>query len=374
MAGIYFHIPFCKQACHYCDFHFTTSLQYKTPMVEALLKEIDLRASFLEGETIETIYFGGGTPSLLEADQIQQLIDGVAHYFSIAPKAEITLEANPDDLQRERLTALKNTSINRFSVGIQSFFEEDLRWMNRAHSSEEARQVIPRVQDAGFENITADLIYGYPLLSDAKWEANIQTLCEFKIPHLSAYSMTVESKTALDTLINKGKTPPMDEHQSAHQFERLMESLHVAGYTHYEISNWAIEGMEARHNSNYWKGVPYLGIGPSAHSYRPHLRQWNIAHNARYMKGINDGICAIEEETLSAQEQLHEYIMTSLRTKKGIDLGYLASQFGFSVSDSTFQKAMKHVEAGLMERDGDHLRLTRRGKLLADYLTTELFD
>lgn len=374
MAGIYFHIPFCKQACHYCDFHFTTSLQYKSPLLEAMRQELALRADFLGTTTIQTLYFGGGTPSLLTADEIKSLIDAVAQRFSIHPSAEITLEANPDDLNPAHLHALKSTGINRFSVGIQSFFEEDLRWMNRAHSGEEARQVIPRIQDAGFTNITADLIYGYPLLSDEKWEANIQTMVDFQIPHLSAYSMTVESKTALDHQIKKGKTPPMDDEQSARQFEMLMDALEKQSYHHYEISNWAFTGHEAQHNSNYWKGIPYLGLGPSAHSYRPHLRQWNIAHNAKYLQGIQNQQPMIEEETLRPQEQLHEYLMTSLRTQWGIDMAYIAQHFGETTHRQLLDKLEKMRLEGYVKKQKDRFILTREGKLLADYLTTILFD
>ncbi|HMR18269.1 MAG TPA: radical SAM family heme chaperone HemW, partial [Sphingobacterium sp.] len=264
---IYFHIPFCKQACHYCDFHFSTSLGYKADMLASMLREVELRADYLEDKTVHSIYFGGGTPSLLDAVDIHKFIDRVAQYFNIAPNAEITLEANPDDLDTAKVRALRQTPINRFSIGIQSFYEEDLRWMNRAHNAAEAEIAVKRVQDAGFWNITCDLIYGYPLLSDTKWQSNIQKLIDFQIPHISAYAMSVEKKTALDYFVRQGKTAPMDDDQSAAQMLVLINTLTRYGFEHYEISNFAKNGRYAQHNTNYWKGKYYLGIGPSAHSF-----------------------------------------------------------------------------------------------------------
>ncbi|WP_148908512.1 radical SAM family heme chaperone HemW [Sphingobacterium allocomposti] len=371
---IYFHIPFCKQACHYCDFHFSTSLKYKDDMIQALLSEMEQRQNELTDRTVESIYFGGGTPSVLDPDDIEQLIDKVGTYFDIRPHAEITLEANPDDLDKHKVQALRRTPVNRFSIGVQSFFEEDLRWMNRAHHASDAEAAIKRVQDAGFENITADLIYGYPLLTDAKWRDNIQRLLDFNIPHISSYAMTVEQRTALAHFVQQGKTPPMDEEQSASQMIQLIETLTAGGFEHYEISNFAKSGRYAKHNTNYWRGKHYLGIGPSAHSFDGVSRSWNIANNAQYIEGILSGSRKYETETLSFEDRVNEYIMTSLRTMWGIDLQKIEEQFGPEAVRHIRQNAepffaQQHVEA-VEER---YLRLTKTGKLLADHIASELF-
>lgn len=373
MAGIYFHIPFCKQACHYCDFHFSTSLKYREEMLAAMEKEISLQTGYLDDKRIESIYFGGGTPSLLEADDISRLIDTVAFHFDILPDAEITLEANPDDLDGRKVTAMQHTPINRFSIGIQSFFEEDLRWMNRAHSAVEASKAIQRVQDSGYNNITADLIYGYPLLTNRKWHQNIDRLLDFGIPHVSAYGMTVEPQTALAAFIRKGKQSPINEEQSAIQFELLMERLIAAGYEQYEISNFAKPGKYAHHNSNYWKGVPYLGIGPSAHSFDGNTRQWNVRNNARYIQSIQTGIVPYEREELSMRDRLNEYIMTALRTVWGLDLDDVKRCFGATYSEVLRLELQPFVSRGEVVLIGQIATLTRSGKLLADRIASELF-
>ncbi len=308
MAGIYIHIPFCKKACHYCDFHFSTSPVYKDAMVQALKSEIIQKKEYTGTEQIGTIYFGGGTPSLLSADELKMLIGVITENYPVSSPAEITLEANPDDLNPQKVKELKQTMINRFSIGVQSFFEEDLKWMNRAHNASEAQSSIKRVQDAGFENITADLIYGYPLLSDEKWKFNIRELTGLQIPHISSYSMTVEPATALASFINKGKQKPMDEQQSAQQFEILMDELGEAGFEHYEISNFAKPGWHSRHNSNYWEGVSYIGIGPSAHSFNGDSRQWNIADNMKYIQGVQSGTAPSEVEHLTMENRLNEFV------------------------------------------------------------------
>src|SRR5690606_5332133 len=276
---------------------------------------------------IETVYFGGGTPSLLSASDIDRLIGAVENHFTINRDAEVTIEANPDDLDDAYLRALRTTPINRFSSGIQSFFEEDLRWMNRAHNAVEAQGAIKRVQDAGYANITADLIYGYPLLSDAKWQSNIGRLVEAGVPHISAYAMTVEPRTALAMFIRKGKQLAMDETQAAAQFNQLMDALASADVIHYEISNFARPGYDARHNCNYWKGVPYLGIGPSAHSFDGDTRQWNIRNNAHYIRAIQAGVIPCEKERLTNVDKVNEYIMTALRTIWGLDLDVAEQRF-----------------------------------------------
>lgn len=370
----YFHIPFCKQACHYCDFHFSTSLKYKEDLLQAMQQEIELRASYLENKKVESLYFGGGTPSILQAKEIDALIGKVAKYFEISSDAEITMEANPDDLDKKRVQELRNTEINRFSIGIQSFFEEDLKWMNRAHNSEEARSSIMRVQDAGFENITCDLIYGYPLLTNSKWKSNMQSLIDLEVPHISSYSMTVEKKTALAHLINKGKTPALNEEQSAEQMLMLIDTLTSTGYEHYEISNFAKPDRYARHNSNYWKGKPYLGIGPSAHSFNGTSRSWNIANNALYIKGILTEELPLETEQLSKIDRFNEYVMTSLRTKWGIDKKYVEKEFGNDYLSSILKNIEEyfHKELVLISEEGI-ISLSPSGKLLADQIAAELF-
>lgn len=371
---IYFHIPFCKQACHYCDFHFSTSLKYKGELILALQKEIELRAEYLTEKTIPSIYFGGGTPSLLTADDIQYLIAEVARHFQIANDAEITLEANPDDLDTAKVAALRHTPINRFSIGIQSFYEEDLRWMNRAHNASEAEASIKRVQDAGFENITADLIYGYPLLTNAKWTSNMRRLLDFDVPHISSYAMTIEEKTALAHFIRQGKTAPIQESQSAEQMNMLIDTLAGHGFEHYEISNFARNGQYAKHNTSYWQGRHYLGIGPSAHSFNGRSRSWNIANNARYIEGITTESPVYETEQLSDDDRFNEYVMTSLRTMWGIDLEKVKVDFG---SDAV-QHLRTHGTLFVEQQDVEWVqerffRLTSKGKLIADFIASELF-
>lgn len=371
---LYFHIPFCKQACHYCDFHFSTSLQYKDEMMQALEKEITLRADYLDNPIIHSIYFGGGTPSILKTDDIERLIERVGKHFKIADDAEITLEANPDDLNIEKVIALKQTNINRFSIGIQSFFEEDLRWMNRAHNAEEANTVIKRVQDAGFENITCDLIYGYPLLTNDKWYSNMQKLIDFGIPHISSYSMTVEKKTALDHFIKQGKTAPMDDSQSAEQMNMLIDTLTTNGFEHYEISNFAKPGNYARHNTNYWKGKHYLGIGPSAHSFNGKSRSWNIANNVKYIAGIANNTVLNETEELSPNDRINEYIMTSLRTMWGIDIQFFATVFGKQQLNHLLADAKPFVRLDQLQIEENSIKLTKKGKIIADHIIAELFQ
>jgi oxygen-independent coproporphyrinogen-3 oxidase len=372
MAGIYLHIPFCKQACHYCDFHFSTSAKYKDEMVQALLQEINLQRDYLTGETIQTIYFGGGTPSVLSADEINLLINTVIQLHTVAADAEITLEANPDDLDQSKLKALRGTPVNRFSIGIQSFFDEDLQWMNRVHRSAEAEASVKRAQDIGFENITIDLIYGYPLLSDAKWKFNLDKVFELGIPHISAYSMTVEPQTALASFISKKKQPPMNEGQSAEQFTMMLDAMQTNGFEQYEISNFSKPGHYSRHNSNYWKGVKYLGIGPSAHSFNGDSRQWNVANNAKYIQSITENLIPAELEILTGANRLNEYIMTSLRTMWGLDLDKL-NAIASSAATEVLRAAQPYFDDGSMLQNGNIITLTAKGKLYADNIAAGLF-
>ncbi|WP_118193267.1 radical SAM family heme chaperone HemW [Albibacterium indicum] len=373
MAGIYIHIPFCKQACHYCDFHFSTSMRHKDDMVSAILQEIELRKNYLENTPIKSIYFGGGTPSLLSSQEINRIIDMIYHTQQVENTIEITLEANPDDLTAEKVKDLRGTPVNRFSIGVQSFYEEDLRWMNRAHNAQEAESSIKRAQDAGFTNITCDLIYGYPLLSDTKWINNIDRMAEFEVPHLSAYSMTVEPQTALGAFIRKGTQQPMNEGQSADQFILLMQKMGENGYEQYEISNFARNQQYSKHNTSYWQGVPYIGIGPSAHSFNGRERQWNVANNMKYLQALADKQIPAEKEILRESDKFNEYIMTSLRTKWGVDYAYLEKTF-----DSDFLLEMRkpldmYIDKGKIENKEGHYVLTEQGKLIADQIASDLF-
>jgi len=372
MAGIYIHIPFCKQACHYCDFHFSTSLTYKDELIGALLHEIKLQKTYLGGETIETIYFGGGTPSLLKANEINVLIDAITSLHTVASGTEITLEANPDDLDNDKIKMLRQTPVNRFSIGIQSFFDDDLIWMNRAHRSNEAEGSVKRAQDAGFDNITVDLIYGYPLLTDQKWKTNLDMVFDLQVPHVSAYSMTVEPRTALAAFIKKKKQPPMNEEQSAEQFMQLMDEMASHGFEHYEISNFCKPGHYSRHNTNYWKGVKYLGIGPSAHSYNGETRQWNIANNAKYIQSLTTSVIPAEQEILSETNRLNEYIMTSLRTMWGLELSKL-NTIAAGASDMLLKSASDSFELEWLRQENGTIYLTQKGKLYADHIASELF-
>ena len=341
-------------------------------MIQALRSEVIMQKDFLENQIIETIYFGGGTPSLLSADELHFLISEINNYFEVLSSAEITLEANPDDLNPQKVRELKQTAINRFSIGIQSFYEEDLLWMNRAHNSQEAESSIKRVQDAGFENITVDLIYGFPLLTNEKWLSNINRILDFKVPHISAYSMTVEPATALASFINKGKQQPMNESQSAEQFILLMKHLQHAGFEQYEISNFARPGRLSKHNSNYWKGISYLGIGPSAHSYNGKNRSWNVSNNARYIRSIENREIPAETEVLTITNKVNEYIMTSLRTIWGMDLDFITARFG-SDYYKLVENNLQIINKDWFIKDESKILLTQEGKLYADRIASELF-
>jgi oxygen-independent coproporphyrinogen-3 oxidase len=370
MAGIYLHIPFCRQACHYCNFHFSTSLTRKNDFISALLKEIAARKDYLEGEAVETVYFGGGTPSLLDIPEIDRLVETLQAGFSVAPGAEITLEANPDDITTARLRAWRATGINRLSIGVQSFFEEDLRWMNRAHSASQAMDCIRLAREEGFDNLSIDLIYGGPTLPDSHWRENVERAVALGVTHLSCYALTVEPKTALDTFIRRHQVADVSPEDQARQFLLLMDWMAAAGYEHYEISNFALPGHRSRHNSAYWQGKKYLGLGPSAHSYNGVSREWNIANNARYI--AEPGLVA-EKEVLTAVQQLNEFIMIALRTVEGIDLRLMAERFGAGPAEDLRKRAEKYIAGTKLRLVKESLQLTREGKLLADGIAADLF-
>jgi oxygen-independent coproporphyrinogen III oxidase len=374
MSGIYIHIPFCKKACHYCNFHFSTSLRYKNSMLKAIEKELAERKHYLDNRTVSSVYFGGGTPSLLTADEINSIWKVIKANYELDNDLEITLEANPDDLGPEKLKELKaKTKINRLSIGIQSFRDEDLIYMNRAHSAAEAKECIGNALALGFHSISIDLIYGTPTMDDEAWHQNLRTALAYGIPHISCYALTVEPKTALQHLIAKGKTLEVDEEQTARQFEILVHEASAQGYEQYEISNFCRPPHYARHNSAYWKGAHYLGVGPSAHSFNGISRQWNIANNTKYIKAITQGEDVSETEVLSMSDQYNEFIMTGLRTKWGIDPVHLMENWGESISAAFIDKAQKYILSGYMLREDTRYVLTLQGKLLADSIMSDLF-
>jgi len=341
-------------------------------MVDAICTEIVHKKNRITDQ-VGTIYFGGGTPSVLPFKSFEKIFDTITRNFSVASDAEITIEANPDDLDAKKIGELRQLPVNRFSIGIQSFFEEDLRWMNRAHSAAEAESCIKRSQDAGFENLSIDLIYGYPLLTDGKWLSNINKAIAFETPHISAYSLTVEPRTALASSIIKGKQIPLNEEQSAAQFITLTEKLKEGGFEHYEISNFSKPGKYAVHNTNYWRGVPYLGIGPSAHGFDGQTRYLNIANNAEYLSKLQQGSLAETIEELSIYDRFNEYIMTSLRTMWGCSLDKIEADFGIPFLADTLKNIKIFIERNWLINEANRLTLTLDGKLFADYIASELF-
>ena len=371
MAGIYIHIPFCKQACHYCDFHFSTSMKKKDDMVLALAKEIRMRKSEVS-EMVETIYFGGGTPSVLTNSEIQLLIDVVYENFEVTENPEITLEANPDDLSEERIIALSQTPINRLSIGVQSFFEADLKLMNRAHNSAEAKKSLA-IATQYFDNISVDLIYGIPGLTNSMWLENIETALGFGIPHISSYALTVEPKTALYKLIQTGKIAEPKDDVAQEHFEILVKTLTSKGFVHYELSNFGKPNYFSKNNSSYWLGKKYLGIGPSAHSFDGKSRSWNIANNSLYINSILEDRLPHEVEILTSQDLYNEYVMTGLRTIWGISLERIEKEFGTDYLTYLLKQADKFLVDGLLSIDENVLSTTAKGKFLADGIASNLF-
>ena len=372
MSGIYIHIPFCKQACHYCDFHFSTSMKKKEEMVLALAKEIQMRKNESSEEIIETIYFGGGTPSVLTSDEINFLIDTVYQNYQVVENPEITLEANPDDLSQERILELATSKINRLSIGIQSFFEDDLQMMNRAHNSAEAQKCL-EFATKYFDNISIDLIYGIPGMTNEKWNQNIEKALSFGIPHISSYALTVEPKTALNKLIQTGKIAAPNDDVAQEHFAILVETLEYNGFIHYELSNFAKENYLSKNNSAYWLGKKYIGIGPSAHSYDGFSRSWNVANNSIYLKSIQEDKLPNENEILSATDRYNEYIMTGLRTIWGVSLDRVEKEFGVEYLNYLHKQAQKFLNDDLLFIEIDILKPTKKGKFLTDGIASDLF-
>ncbi|MFC7774480.1 radical SAM family heme chaperone HemW [Flavobacterium sp. GCM10027622] len=372
MSGIYIHIPFCKQACHYCDFHFSTSMKKKEEMVSALAKEIDLRKEEFKNEVVETIYFGGGTPSILPIEDIKFLIDTIYLHYSVAENPEITIEANPDDLSEDRIIELSKNQVNRLSIGVQSFYEEDLLLMNRAHNAVEAKKCL-ELATQYFDNISVDLIYGIPGLSNEKWLQNIQTLLDLNIPHISSYALTVEPKTALATLIKKGKIPTPDDGVAHEQFLLLVNTLEKNGFVHYELSNFGKPDYFSRNNSAYWLGKKYIGIGPSAHSYDGQNRSWNSANNSLYLKAMGENKLPNEIETLTKEDRYNEYVMTGLRTIWGVSLERIQNEFGNDYMNYLLQNAQRFLEDEKLIMTNGILKTTNKGKFFCDGIASDLF-
>ena len=373
MAGIYLHIPFCKQACFYCDFHFSVNQDKKSDLVDALLKEALIRKEEVNNELIKTIYFGGGTPSLLSADAIQRIFDTLAENYNLSALQEVTLEANPDDLTATYLRELRHTPVNRLSIGIQSFRDSDLKMMNRAHDAKQALRCVPESTDIGIENISIDLIYGIPGLSLDEWNKNLQTALALPINHLSSYCLTVEPRTKLAKLVSSGELPNVNDDLAASHFEMLIETTEAAGIPWYEVSNFAKPGMESKHNSSYWSGEKYVGLGPGAHSFDGIKRSWNIKSNTGYVQQINKGQLPSESEVLTAEEKFNEFVLTALRTRKGLSLEKtkeLCDDLKFSeIKETVHQKE----QLALLNIQSNHVILTTKGLLFADAIASELF-
>lgn len=372
MAGIYIHIPFCKQACYYCDFHFSTNVDKQHELIDAIRHEAALQHDYLAGETVDTIYFGGGTPSLLTQQQLASILDTLREQFKLSP-VEVTLEANPDDLSPQKLQDVRKLGINRLSIGIQSFDDQVLKFLNRAHDAKLAAQCVHDAHDAGFNNISIDLIYAIPGQSHEQWRSNIAKAIDLHPQHISSYSLTIEEKTVFGNWAAKGKLIPVEDDDTARQMDLLSGILENAGYLHYEVSNFARPGFESRHNSSYWKDSKYLGLGPSAHSYNGPSRQFNISNNHQYLKSIEAGTLPATVEVLSNKDKANEYLLTSLRTSWGTDLTRLQTEYDYDIAriHEKYLTLLLHNELATLSNDV--LYLTRKGRLLADKIAAELF-
>ena len=371
MPGVYLHIPFCKQACTYCDFFFSTKLAAKEAVIAATVSEIELRGDYLRDKELNSIYFGGGTPSLLSKQDLDRIFNALNKHFSFSKNAEITLEANPDDIEGGALKNWKEAGINRLSIGLQSFNEEELKWMNRAHTAAESIESVKRAQDEGFDNITIDLIYGSKFQTLESWQATLDTALKLNTQHISSYNLTIENKTALGVNHRKGKEPPVNDELSSQQFLMMAETLNNAGFIHYEISNFGKQGFFAKHNSNYWLQQHYLGLGPSAHSFNGVSRQWNVKNNTQYVNALKTGQSFFEREELSLKDRYNEYVLTRLRTMWGCDTHEMNDLFGEEITDH-FKKTVNNNLYYFEERNGIYT-LNASAKLLADGIASDLF-
>ena len=372
MSGVYFHIPFCKQACHYCNFHFSTSLKHKAELMEALKKELSLRVNELPATPLNSIYFGGGTPSLLSPEEIGNLISSVRNHFTVNEQAEITLEMNPDDYYEGYFEQIKAVGVNRLSVGVQSFIPEELSAMNRAHNAEQALNVLERVQQY-FANFSLDLIYGVPGSTIDSWEKNINTALSFQPSHISSYALTVEPKTVLAKQVNEQQVQLLPEEMTVQQFDYLVDTLIEKGYDHYELSSFAFPGFRSVNNTSYWQGRPYLGIGPSAHSYYQNQRSWNVSNNKLYINKLNAGELPLEREQLTKIDRYNEFVMTGLRTAEGVALHDIQQQFGDKFAQLFEEQVEKHLMVQHLYWDGDVVKVTKKAKFLVDGIASDLF-
>ena len=373
MAGIYLHVPFCRQACHYCDFHFSTNTESKQEMIECMVKEIVLQRNYLGGEGVKTIYFGGGTPSLLDPRQLDLLLAAIREAHAVSQDAEITVEANPDDLTMTLLQGFRSIGINRLSIGIQSFDDDILRYLNRVHDSRLAIRAVELARATGFENFSIDLMYAIPGLTQEAWKKNLSRALELNAPHISAYTLTIEEKTAFGNWLRKGKLQPVDDELAGEQLETLMTTLSSAGYKQYEISNFARPGFESRHNSSYWKREKYLGVGPGAHSYDRLSRQHNVANNTVYIRSMREERIPFKKEVLKKNDHVNEYILTTLRTDGGCNLSSLKHDFDYDLFDHHRDYLLQLLEHQLVTLQDNSLRLTERGRLVADKISADLF-
>ena len=372
MSGIYIHIPFCKKACHYCNFHFSTNQNSKSAFVKAVCRELVLRKSEYVSKEIQSIYFGGGTPTVLEVSELVMILQVIYKHYKVSDTPEITLEANPDDLDLEKIKALSQTKINRLSIGIQSFHESDLSAMNRAHNADEAEKCL-EIATTYFDNITIDLMFGMPTMTVEHWRQNLQTAFAYGIKHLSCYALTVEPKTALEHFIRKGSHPPMDDELSAKHFEVLVEETSKQGLTHYETCSFGHSGYFSRHNISYWLGKTYMGVGPSAHSFDGVKRSWNVSNNSKYIKALEADELPFESEVLSVENRFNEYIMTGLRTIWGISLEKIETDFGTKIKEQLLQDSKKFITSNTLEIEDDHIKITHAGKFLSDGIASDLF-
>ncbi|WP_055447637.1 radical SAM family heme chaperone HemW [Lacinutrix mariniflava] len=372
MSGIYIHIPFCKQACHYCNFHFSTSLKKKEEMIDALISEVEMRKNDFKNVTVETIYFGGGTPSLLSSEEIKKIIDSVYKNYKVSDTPEITLEANPDDLTNSRIIEISKSPVNRLSIGIQSFLEKDLKLMNRAHNTSEAHSCLEEAVKH-FDNISLDLIYGIPGTTSQEWIENIDTALSFGVKHISSYALVVEPKTALKSFIDKGVIKNTPDELVEEQFHILVEKLEANNYEHYELSSFGKAGYFSRNNTAYWQGKHYIGIGPSAHSFNGKQRGWNVENNTKYIKAIQNNELPIEMETLSLNDQYNEYIMISLRMAWGVSIKKVREDFGITFESYLLKHSQKHINEHLLYIEDETLKVTKNSKFLSDGIASDLF-
>lgn len=374
MAGIYIHVPFCRKACTYCNFHFSTSLKNVETYQAALLREITLQKDFFAPNTaINSVYWGGGTPSILSASAIDEIWNHLHKYFQLSPDAEVTLEANPDDLSPTYLQALAQTPVNRLSIGVQSFRDNDLQLMNRSHSALQAIESLENAQKFGFKNLSIDLIYGLPQMDSRQWQQQLDRLKEFDIPHFSAYALTVEPKTVLAHQIKTGKQPPVEEDQAAEHFALLQKFAHEQAYEHYEISNLAKAGHQAKHNSAYWQQLPYLGLGPAAHSYRPPYRRWNVASNALYIKALQNAKIPYEQEELTLTDVYNEYVMTRLRLRDGVDKRYIENHFSAEIRKHWHKETKRLEQNDKLKQNGNYMYIPEKKMFMSDGIAEQLF-